>query len=379
MAEETPISGQADLERALAQTADIYEALYYMGRIGFYRVLKEIVERGVKRRTAALQKLRTVARLHEEGVIALRLDYYLHMMRLNMSIVYIPKNIDCEKLPRIVPFLRSCVNVIPVGTMLTFYFPKRLEPRELGEGRARHYVFYERLFNRTDVGRYAAGLAADPTSFFSQEKLEGHFAEELKKGRSEESLSDLEAEVFGARVRTRMDNKDLTILKSVELNPLTTVSLHAKLGIKESLLRKHLEHTESLLRGIRIRRFDGISRASRVGLLITIRGKSGEVLRFMSAALRYPTVTSSSVSKDLRSFLLQLLFPGNIDVIKSAATRLRNIAWERGLEVVDHYLVDLSTLANYTVPFVRELEYSPLSRDWLEESVREALRYLKSA
>ncbi|MEM2763805.1 MAG: hypothetical protein QXH74_06070, partial [Sulfolobales archaeon] len=61
--------GQANLRETLASVAEIYSALYSTKKVGFYRVLKEIVKKGVRKRTSALQKLRTIAKLHDEDVI----------------------------------------------------------------------------------------------------------------------------------------------------------------------------------------------------------------------------------------------------------------------------------------------------------------------
>ena len=55
-----------------------------------------------------------------------------------------------------------------------------------------------------------------------------------------------------------MDNKDLAIIRTTELSPLTTKSLDVELGIRGDTLRKHIEHAEKLMRGIRVRRIRGL-------------------------------------------------------------------------------------------------------------------------
>ncbi|MEM1623841.1 MAG: hypothetical protein QW543_06925 [Sulfolobales archaeon] len=368
--------GQANLKETLASVAEIYSALYSTKRVGFYRILKEIVKRGIRKRTSALQKLRTIARLHDEGIIRLRLDYYLHLMKLNVAVVYLTRSVDCEKLPLITPFLRSCVNTIPTGTFLAFFYPERFRPRKLEEVGVKHHTFYERVFSRVDVDRYVLEIVDGPTALFNPRKIEEHFTRELRKSKDEELL-ELETEIFGQEIKPKVDNKDLAIMRSVELEPLTTASLDVKLGIKKDIVEKHIDHVEALLRGIRIRKIKSIADVSRTSLFAVISGGSKQILRLLDAALKYPTTVAACASKDVRQLSLQLMLPGDIDTIREATSRIRKIVLDQGLELTDYYLADLATLVNFTVPFVRELEYSPIARDWLEKSVIKSLKYLK--
>lgn len=370
-------SEEVNLKETIASVAEIYSAIYGVRRIGFYRVLREIVRRGIRRRTSALQKLRTIAKLHDDDVIRLRLDYYLHLMRLGMAVVFLSRSVDCKRLPDVIPFLRSCVNTIPTGTLLTFYYPEHLRPRKLEEVGIKHYTFYERIFNKADVNRYVIEIAENSASLFSQKKVEEHFTREIRKSRDEEELSELETEVYGQEIEPKIDNKDLAIIGSIELDPLTTISIDVKLGVKKDVLEKHVEHAETILRGIRVRKIGSVARMSRTALVMAISGRDRQVLKFATVALKYPTTIASIVSKDIRLSMLQLLLPGDIDTIRSSTLVLKKIIADQGLELLDYYLADLSTLINFTVPFIKELEYSPVTRDWLEKSVRKSLKYLK--
>ncbi|MEM4985584.1 MAG: hypothetical protein QW289_06745, partial [Sulfolobales archaeon] len=108
-----------------------------------------------------------------------------------------------------------------------------------------------------------------------------------------------------------------------------------------------------------------------------VSGGGKQVLKLMNAALKYPITVATSVSKDARLISLQLLLPGNIDMIRDSTMEIREIILDQGLELIDYYLIDLETLVNFTVPYIKELEYSPIARDWLEKSVRKSLKYLK--
>ncbi|MEM1961770.1 MAG: hypothetical protein QW564_02745 [Sulfolobales archaeon] len=376
MANASEPIGQANLKETLASVAEIYSALYSTKRVGFYRVLKEIVRKGVRKRTSALQKLRTIAKLHEEDIIRLRLDYYLHMMKLNIAAIYLTKSVDCLKLPQATPFLRSCANTIPTGTFLTFFYPEHLRPRKLEEVGVKHYTFYERIFSRVDIDRYVIEIVDSPTSLFSPRKIEEHFARELRKTKDEEFL-DLDIEIHGQEIKPKVDNKDLAIIRSIELEPLTTASLDVKLGVKKDILEKHVEHVETVLRGIRVRKIKSIADFSRTSLIVMVSGGGKQILRLINTALKYPITVATSVSKDVKLLLLQLLLPGSIDIIRDSTLEIRKLILDQGLELIDYYLIDLETLVNFTVPYIKELEYSPIARDWLEKSVRKSLKYLK--
>lgn len=365
------------MKETLASVADIYDAIYSMRRIGFYRILKEIVRRGIRKRTSALQKLRIMAKLHDEDIIRLRLDYHIHLLRLGMAVVYLERNVDCGKLPHMIPFLRSCVNAIPTGTLLTFYYPEHLRPRKLEEVGVKHYTLYERIFSKADINRYLVEIVESPATLFSQRRIEEHFARELRKSRDEEELSGLEVEVYGQEIEPKIDNKDLAIIGSIELDPLTTISLDVKLGVKDDILKKHIEHAEAVIRGTRVRKIRSVMDASRTALLIVVSGRDKQILRVANATLRYPITVASATSKEARLLTLQLLLPGDINVIRNATTVLKKIVLDQGLELVDYFLADLGTLINFTVPFIKELEYSPMTRDWLEKSVKKSLKYLK--
>ncbi|MCX8185250.1 MAG: hypothetical protein RMI56_01580 [Sulfolobales archaeon] len=365
------------MREEIESVAEIYDVLYSVRRAGFYRVLKDIVERGIRRRTSALQKLRTIVKLHEEDVIRLRLDYYIHMIKLGIEVVYLTKNIDCVKLPQTIPFLRSCVNTIPTGTILTFYCPKHLRPRELDDVGVRHYTFYERIFSKAEIGYYINEITENPLSLFSQKKLEEHFTKELKRGSNSEDILKLGSEVRGIEIPSKIDNKDLRILGSIELDPLTTVSLDVKLDMKKELLSKHIEHVESILRGIRIRKIGSIMNVSRAAFMAIISGRDGHLLKLVNSILKYPTSISAAVSSDLQLAMTQVLVPGDIDTVRNIALALKKASLDYDLELVESYLVDLTTLVNFTAPFIRELEYSPITRDWLNKSIRRALKYIK--
>lgn len=372
-----PSPDPSELKESLASVAEIYNAIYNVKRIGFYRILREMVRKGVRKRTSALQKLRIMAKLHDEDVIRLRLDYYIHLMRLGMAMVYLGRNVDCDKLPQVTPFLRSCVNIIPAGTLLTFYYPEQLRPRKLEWVGVKHYTLYERIFNRADIHRYLPEIAENPLALFSQRRIEEHFSRELRRSRDEDELAEVWVEVHGQGTEPKIDSKDLTIIGSIELDPLTTVSLDVKLGIKKDILMKHIEHAEAVIRGIRVRKIKSVMDVSRTALIAVVSGSDKQILRVSNVALKYPITVASSTSRDVRLLTLQLLLPNDIDVIRGVTTTLKKVALEHGLEVLDHYLVDLATLTNFTVPFIRELEYSPIARDWLEKSVRRSLKYLK--
>lgn len=364
-----------DTSKTLESLGEIYEALYNVKRMGFYRVLKELVGLGVRKRTAALQKLRTIAKLHESGLISLRLDYYIHLMKLGIAMVYTPKTVECVKLPPSLPFLRSCLNVIPAGTLLTFYYPETFRPKKLEEAGIQHYTFFERVFSRVDIGSYASEIVENPDSLFSPKKTRDHIARGMKK--DEDNQQYLQAEVFSQELKVRIDNKDLLVLSSMELNPLTTESMDVKLGMKKDIYRKHLEHSERLLRGIRIRKIGSLMAKSRITLLSFICGENRELLKFFNALISYPTAVSAAISKDLKLLLMQLLLPPDIDTVRGVATVLKDIAREYGLEISEYFMCDLHTLANFHVPFMKEVEYSPLRKSWLESSLKIILRYIK--
>jgi hypothetical protein len=361
--------------RMLESLGEIYEALYSVRRMGFYRVLKELVRSGVRRRTAALQKLRTIAKLHDDGLISLRLDYHIHLMKLGMALVYVPKTVECVKLPPTIPFLRSCLNVVPAGTVLTFYYPETFRPRKLEEVGIQHYTFFERIFSRADISSYASELVENPDSLFSPKKMEDHLRKRLRK--DEDNLQHLQAEVFSRELKVRIDNKDLLVLSSMELNPLTTESMDVKLGMKRDTYEKHLEHSERVLRGIRIRKIGNLLTKSRIILMPLIRGKERELLRFFDAVISYPITVSAVVSKDVKLLSVQFLLPPNIDAVRGIATALRDTAQESGLEVAEYFMGDLGTLRNFQVPSVREVEYSPIRKTWLDSSLRMVLKYIK--
>ncbi|MDW8010167.1 MAG: hypothetical protein RMH84_01020 [Sulfolobales archaeon] len=368
----------AALKEEVESVADIYDALYSVRRVGFYGVLRDIVERGIRKRTSALQKLRTIAKLHEEDVIRLRLDYYLHMIKLGMKVVYLTKNVDCARLPHAIPFLRSCVNTIPTGTILTFYYPEHLEPRGLDDIGIKHYTLYERMFSKAAIANYVSELTENPLSLFSHRKLEEHITRELKRSDSGEDISSIESEIRGIEARSKIDNKDLGILSSVELDPLTTVSLDVKLGIKRKILSKHIEHVEAILRGIRIRKIRSVMNLSKVAFVGAISSRNRYLLKFVDSVLKYPTNISVIISNDFQLSMVQVLVPGDIDIIKNIALTFKKIAREYDFELIESYLADLTTLVNFTTPFIRELEYSPAARDWLDKGIRRVLKHIKN-
>lgn len=363
------------LGRVLESLGDVYEALYSVRKLGFYRILRELIRLGVRRRTAALQKLRTIAKLHEEEV-KLRADYHLHLMRLGLATVYVPKIVECSKLPPTVPFLRSCINLLPTGTLLTFYYPESFKPKRLEGVGAQVYPLYERLFNRSDISSYAAEIAENPESLLSPRRVREHVVRRL--GRlNEERLSLLEAEVFGRELKVRIDNKDLLVLRSLELNPLTTESMEVKLGMKRGMYEKHLEHAERLLRGLRIRSIHSLASRARIALVASIFGDPKGVLGMLDSLLSYPLTASTVASKDLKLLMAQLLLPPDLDVVRDVAITLREVSREHGLEVANYFMGDLKTLVNFHVPHVRDVEYSPSRRNWLENSLRLAFKYVK--
>jgi len=195
-----------DLGKALQSTAVIYEAMYRVRRIGFYRVMREIVRMGIRRRTTTLAKLKLISRLNEAGIVGLRLDYYIHLMKLRVATVYIGKTLDCERLPQVVPFLRSCINLIPVGTLLTLYYPESAGRERLEDTGVKYAVFYERVFKEPDLRSYAEVIAKKPSALFEPRALENHILREMRR-LEEVNGKQLEEEILGEGVKAKVDNK----------------------------------------------------------------------------------------------------------------------------------------------------------------------------
>ena len=366
-----------DVVKALHSTAVIYEALYRVRRIGFYRVMREIVRMGVRKRTATLAKLKLVSKLDEGDVIGLRLDYYIHLMKLRLATVYIGKTLDCEKLPQVVPFLRSCINLIPMGTLLTLYYPESAKRERLEDTGVKYTVFYERVFREPDLKNYASAIAENPSALFAPRALENHLLREMKR-LEDTGGRELEEEILGEGIKARVDNKDLAVIKVAELNPLTTKSFDVELGVRGDILKKHVEHAEKLLRGIRVRRIRGVTDGARLALFLFISGKDlPQLLRVAKSLLRYPTVSSAMISEDKTEVAVQILSPADIEIIKDVGRTLRGVAASYGLEFAEFYIGDMDTLKNYTVPFIREREYSPLRKGWLVRALTTAIKYIK--
>ena len=366
-----------DLRRALRSTAEVYEAIYRVRRIGFYRVMREIVRMGVRKRTATLAKLKLISRLDEADLVGLRLDYYIHLMKLRIATVHVGKTLDCEKLPQVVPFLRSCINLIPMGTLITFYYPEFARRERFEDEKVRHLVFYERIFREPDLKSYADVIVEKPSALFEPRALENHILREMKRLEEIDSR-ELEEEVLGEGVKAKVDNKDLALIRVTELSPLTTKSLDVELGIRGDILRKHLEHAEKLMRGIRVRRIRGVTDGARLALFLTISGKDvPQLLRVVKSLLRYPTVSSATISESRTEALIQVLIPADIEVIKDIGRTLRSVTASYGLDFTDFYIGDMDTLKNYTVPYVREREYSALKKGWLERTLSTAMKYIK--
>ena len=366
-----------DVRKALQSTAVVYEAMYRVRRIGFYRVMREIVRMGVRKRTTTLAKLKLISRLDEEGVIGLRLDYYIHLMKLRVATVYIGKTLDCERLPQVVPFLRSCINLIPMGTLLTLYYPESARRERLEDVGVKYTVFYERVFREPDLKSYAEAIAERPSALFEPRALENHILREMKRLEKVDG-KQLEEEILGEEIKAKVDNKNLAVIKIAELNPLTTKSFDVELGIRGDILKKHIEHAEKLMRGIRVRRIRGVTDSARLALFLTISGRDTlQLLRIVKALLRYPTVSSATISESKTEALIQILTPANIGVIKDVGRTLRSITASYGLEFTDFYIGDMDTLKNYTIPFIKEREYSALKKGWLERALREAIKYIR--
>jgi len=366
-----------DVRRALQSTAEVYEAIYRARRIGFYRVMREIVRMGVRKRTATLAKLKLISKLDEADLVGLRLDYYIHLMKLRVATVYVGKTLDCEKLPQVVPFMRSCINLIPVGTLLTLYYPEYAKREKLEDTGVKFTVFYERVFREPDLRRYAEAIAERPSALFEPRALENHVLREMKR-LEEVDDREFEEEILGEGVKAKVDNKDLAVIRTTELNPLTTKSLDVELGIRGDILRKHIEHAEKLMRGIRVRRIRGVTDGAKLALFLTISGKdTPQLLRVVKAFLRYPTVSSATISEDKTEELIQILTPADIEVVKDIGRTFRSVAASYGLEFTDFYIGDMESLKNYSLPYIKEREYSALRKGWLERALEEAIKYIK--
>lgn len=372
------VVGEHDLAKILESLAEIYETLYTTKKIGFYRVLREVVARGVRKRTAALMKLRTIADLSNNDIVGLRHDYYIHLMKLRIVFVYSNKTVDCVKLPGTIPFLRGCMNSIPFGTLLTFYYPERLRPKIVEEGGVKHFDFYERVFRKTDMDRYAESICGEPDILFSSVKFAEHMLRELRRYENAENTASIRREILGDDLTARVDNKDLAIIKVVELAPLTTESMNVKLGIREDLYKKHLEHAERILRGIRIRTIKSITERAKLALFFVIRGDR-HILELVDSALKYPTVSSAIVSEDGTIASIQILSPADIEVVRNIGSVFRKLSAIYGFEVLESYMGDLHSLINFTAPFMRDVEYSPEKRGWLERAVKNIFRYIKKS
>ncbi|MCC6015399.1 MAG: hypothetical protein LM564_06825, partial [Desulfurococcaceae archaeon] len=101
------------------------------------------------------------------------------------------------------------------------------------------------------------------------------------------------------------------------------------------------------------------------------------LLRVAKSLLRYPTVSSATVSEDRTEVLIQILTPADIEIIKDVGRTLRGVTASYGLELAEFYIGDMDTLKNYTVPYIREREYSPLRKGWLGRALSTAMRYIK--
>jgi len=99
----------------------------------------------------------------------------------------------------------------------------------------------------------------------------------------------------------------------------------------------------------------------------------------VKSLLRYPTVSSATISESRTEALIQVLIPADIEVIKDIGRTLRSVTASYGLDFTDFYIGDMDTLKNYTVPFIREREYSALKKGWLERTLSTAIKYIKKS
>ncbi|MCS7098849.1 MAG: hypothetical protein NZ925_00695, partial [Sulfolobales archaeon] len=132
------------------------------------------------------------------------------------------------------------------------------------------------------------------------------------------------------------------------------------------------------LRGIRIRKIRSVMDSSRAAFMAIVFGRDKYFLKFMDSILKYPISISAAISNDFQISVVQVLVPGDVDSIRSIASTFKKIAREYDFELIESYLADLTTLVNFTTPFIRELEYSPAARDWLDKGIRRVLKHIKN-
>ncbi len=343
----------------------LLNALYSVRIFGKQTIAKHIAKRlNVTVRTA----LRRINRLENEKGLKFSIEYSLRALKLKRVAIFMTSSIadtalyDVMRLKDVVPFIRSIMTLLPLGLGMVYHLPEDVPIESLKVPSDAHIVIYQEFFrNMTDLNIYplrslydARLASSDVVLHKLRERILNLFRNSTECNIANKAYLD-EFQNFSS---LKFDWIDLMIIKELEKDPFIGLeSLSKKLNMPMSRVRRHLsKHVSRINRGIRIRKMP-FDRLSDVVKLIMVFKLNDTIIahRFINELIRCPLIIVCGLNVETSEVLVQAI-PSVVDV-RRVVRFFSDLSNELGFDFRNFFIAVSSR--SYTVPFIRDKEYTP--------------------
>ncbi len=343
----------------------LLNALYSVRVFGKQTIAKHIAKRlNVTVRTA----LRRINRLENEEGLKFSIEYSLRALKLKRVAIFTTGMTDTSlydiiKLKNVVPFIRSIMTLLPLGLGLVYHLPKDVPIDSLEIPSDAQVIEYQEFFrNMTDLNIYPLRALYDARLASSDEilnklrkRLINLFQNEIMQHEKGINM-DIEHEFLLSS--SKFDWIDLMIIKELEKNPFIGLeALSKKLNMPMSRVRRHLfKHVSKINRGIRIRKMPYDRSSDVVKLIIILKLKDVKLAyAVINELIRCPLIIVCGLNVNSGEVLVQAI-PSVVDV-RRVVRFFDDLGKELGFDFRGFFIAVSSR--SYTVPFIRDKEYTP--------------------
>ncbi len=335
----------------------LLNALYSVRIFGKQTIAKHIAKRlNVTVRTA----LRRINRLENEEDLKFSIEYSLRALKLKRVAVFMTSNItdtslyDVIKIRDVVPFIRSIMTLLPLGLGIVYYVPIDMPVSALNIPQGSVAIVYHEFYrNMTDLALYPLRALYEPKILCSDkvlDTLKKDIERRINSAESKETLNDERVAKF--------DWIDLNIIKELERNPFIGVeALSKRLSMPISRVRRHLvKHVSRLNRGIRIMKIPLYNQPEIVKLILYLKFNNPNIaLSFINALIRCPLIIICGLNVETGEILAQAIPP--VSEVRRIVRFFTDLSNELGFDFRGFFIAVSSR--SYTVPFIRDKEYTP--------------------
>ncbi len=336
----------------------LLNALYSVRIFGKQTIAKHIAKRlNVTVRTA----LRRINKLESEKGLKFSIEYSLRALKLKRVAIFMTSNVtdtsiyDVIKIQDVVPFIRSVMTLLPLGIGMVYHVPIDMPEMALNIPSEAIVIVYHELYrNMTDLELYPLRALYDSKILCSSRTLET-LKRDIKKRLDNVTFDTNE---FRKKENTKFDWVDLNIIKELERNPFIGVeALSKRLSMPISRIKRHMmKHVSRLNRGIRIMRIPVYDQPEIVKLILHLKIKNiRDALAFINSLVKCPLIIGCGLNIDNAEVLVQAI-PSVVDV-RRVVRFFSDLSRELGFDFRNFFIAVSSR--SYTVPFIRDREYTP--------------------